>query len=329
MATFNEYRARLKLRGGTARDRALYHEKFDVKTNAVESLSCKDCIVGGVAQKLIIDDGTLPYYKEVCSLPDETFDAGQYVEWADTMWLMVSCDWDKEVYTYGKMQQCNWLMKWQNSDGNVIERWAVINPASKYSNGEKSAAVITIPSNNYIVYLPNDSETLALPVDKRIFVDFNVISPKCYEITRIDTVTMSYDGTPLPRYDGKGCVLLVLTECLYNSDTDRIDLILCDYIDPDSIPRPTVPIEITYSGNPEIRIGGRKTFKVVDSDNKITFSLVAAEMWKDKILLTQIDDCSCVVRCPNESAMVGANIKIIAKNETQTSELLVKVIGGV
>lgn len=170
MATFGEYKARLKLRGNTARERALYHEKFDVKTNAVESLSCKDCIVGGMAQKLVIDDGTLPYYKEVCSLPDETFNAGQYVEWADTMWLIVSCDWDKEVYTYGKMQQCNWLMKWQNADGEIIERWAVVNPASKYSNGEKSAVVITIPSNNYIVYLPNDSETLALPVDKRILL---------------------------------------------------------------------------------------------------------------------------------------------------------------
>lgn len=326
MATFGEYKSRLKLRGNTARERALYHEKFDVKTNAVESLSCKDCIVGGIAQKLVIDDGTLPYYKEVCSLPDETFNAGQYVEWADTMWLIVSCDWDKEVYTYGKMQQCNWLMKWQNADGEIIERWAVVNPASKYSNGEKSAVVITIPSNNYIVYLPNDSETLALPVDKRIFVDFNVTSPKCYEITRIDTVTMSYDGTPLPRYDGKGCVLLVLTECLRNSDTDRIDLMLCDYIAPESLPQPSSPIEITYSGSPEIRIGGRKTFS---TDVPVTFSLIAADMWKDKILLTQINDRSCKITADNESAMVGANIKIIAKSETQTSELLVKVIGGV
>lgn len=326
MATFGEYKARLKLRGNTARERALYHEKFDVKTNAVESLSCKDCIVGGMAQKLVIDDGTLPYYKEVCSLPDETFNAGQYVEWADTMWLIVSCDWDKEVYTYGKMQQCNWLMKWQNTNGKIIERWAVVNPASKYSNGEKSAVVITVPSNNYIVYLPNDSETLVLPVDKRIFVDFNVTSPKCYEITRIDTVTMSYDGTPLPRYDGKGCVLLVLTECLYNSDTDRIDLMLCDYINPNNLPQPSSPIEITYSGSPEIRIGGRKTFS---TDVPVTFSLIAADMWKDKILLTQINDRSCKITADNESAMVGANIKIIAKSETQTSELLVKVIGGV
>lgn len=326
MATFGEYKSRLKLRGNTARERALYHEKFDVKTNAVESLSCKDCIVGGMAQKLVIDDGTLPYYKEVCSLPDETFNAGQYVEWADTMWLIVSCDWDKEVYTYGKMQQCNWLMKWQNTNGKIIERWAVVNPASKYSNGEKSAVVITIPSNNYIVYLPNDSETLALPVDKRIFVDFNVTSPKCYEITRIDTVTMSYDGTPLPRYDGKGCVLLVLTECLYNSDTDRIDLMLCDYINPESLPQPSSPIEITYSGSPEIRIGGRKTFS---TDVPVTFSLIAADMWKDKIKITQMNDHSCKITADNESAMVGANIKIIAKSETQTSELLVKVIGGV
>ena len=194
MSDFDTYKARVKLRGDTARDRTLYNEKRNIRLNAVNSLSCKACKVNGVDQSLIIDDGTLPYYKEVKSLPDEYFNAGDLVEWAGAMWLIVSCDWDKEVYTYGKAQQCNYVLKWQNESATTIERWSVVLSASKYNNGEKYNNIIVVGSNQLMVYLPIDSETLKLRSDKRLMVDFNTDAPKCYDVTRVDTVTMSYDG---------------------------------------------------------------------------------------------------------------------------------------
>lgn len=324
MATFDSYKARVLQRGDTMRERTLFYEKKHIKELAVNSLSCKDCKVNGVDQKIVIDDGTLPYYKNIKSLPDEYFDAGDYVTWAGAAWLVVSCDWDKEVYTYGKMQQCNYILKWQNNDAEVIERWSVVMSASKYNNGEKYNNIIVVGSNQLMVYLPIDSETLKLKADKRLFVDFNTDNPKCYDVTRVDTVTMGYDGVAEPVYDGRGCVLLVLTETEYNPDTDRIDLMLCNYF---TIPSPTIPINIKYSGQPEIRIGGRKTFKV-ESENAITFSLVNAEMWDGKITLTQTDN-QCVVKCANDSAMVGASFKVVAAGGGQSSELLVSIIGAV
>lgn len=327
MASFSQYKARVNFRGETDRERTLYHEKEYLKRLAPTSLSCKDCKVNGVDQKLIIDDGTLPYYKEVKSLPDEYFNAGDLFEWADAMWLIVSCDWDKEVYTYGKAQQCNYLLKWQNKDAEVIERWSVILSASKYNNGEEYNNIVVVGSNQLMVYLPNDSETLKLGANKRVFVDFNTNSPKAYDITRVDTATMSYDGVAEPVYNGKGCILLVLTECEYNPDTDRIDLMLCDYINPSEIPAPTTPLEISYSGLPEIRIGGRKTF-TVESDTAVTFSLVVADMWQGKITLTQTGN-QCVVKCALDTNMAGSSFKLVAATEGQRSELLVSVKGAV
>ena len=326
MSDFDTYKSRLHLRGSTNRERELYHEKRELTLNAVNSLSCKDCLVNGVPQKLVIDDGTLPYYKDVKSLPDEYFDAGDYVEWADAMWLMVSCDWDKEVYTYGKMQQCNYVLKWQNTDANVIERWSVVLSASKYNNGEKYNNVIVVGSNQLMVYLPIDEETLKLRSDKRLMVDFNTESPKCYDITRVDTVTMGYDGTAEPRYDGKGCILLVLTETEINPDVDRIDLMLCDYIDPNDIPHPT-PINITYSGSPSIRIGGRKTF-TAETENEVVFSLVNSALLDGKLTMEQTGN-KCVVKCANDVALVGATFKVEVAGGGQRSELLVDVIGAV
>ena len=325
MADFDSYKARVQFRGTTQRDRTLYQEKRNLKINAVNSLSCKDCLVNGVPQKLVIDDGTLPYYKDVKSLPDEYFDAGDYVEWADAMWLMVSCDWDKEVYTYGKMQQCNYVLKWQNANAEIIERWSVILSASKYNNGEKYNNVIVVGSNQLMVYLPIDEETLKLRSDKRLMVDFNTESPKCYDITRVDTVTMGYDGTAEPRYDGKGCILLVLTETEINPDVDRIDLMLCDYVNPNDIPHPS-PINITYSGLPSIRIGGRKTF-TAETENEVVFSLVNSALLDGKLTMEQTGN-KCVVKCALDAA-VGATFKVEVAGGGQRSELLVNVIGAV
>lgn len=326
MSDFDTYKSRLHLRGSTNRERELYYEKRELASKAVNSLSCKDCLVNGVPQKLVIDDGTLPYYKDVKSLPDEYFDAGDYVEWADAMWLMVSCDWDKEVYTYGKMQQCNYVLKWQNTNADVVERWSVISSASKYNNGQLYNNIIVVNSNQLMVYLPIDSETLKLKSNKRLMVDFNTEAPKCYDVTRVDTVTMGYDGIAEPRYDGKGCILLILTETEINPDADRIDLMLCDYVNPNDIPHPS-PINITYSGAPSIRIGGRKTF-TAETENEVVFSLVNSALLDGKLTMEQTDN-KFVVKCANDSALVGATFKVVVAGGGRQSELLVDVIGAV
>ncbi len=327
MATFESYKARVHQRGETVRERTLYYEKEHLKELAVNSLSCKQCKVNGLDQLLIIDDGTLPYYKNVKSLPDEYFEAGNYIEWADSMWLMVSCDWDKEVYTYGKMQQCNYVLKWQTKSADIIERWSVVLSASKYNNGEKYNNIIVVGSNQLMVYLPIDNETLKLRANKRLMLDFNTDYPKCYDLTRVDTVTMGYDGVAEPRYDGKGCVLLILTETEFNPDVDNVELMLCDYVNPNDIPQPTSPILITYSGSPEIRIGGRKTL-TAETESDVVFSLISSAMWEGKITLTQTGK-KCVIKCANDSAMVGTSFKILASSNEQHSELIINIIGAV
>jgi hypothetical protein len=326
VASFDAYVARVNQRGDTERERTLYYQKRYLKNLAINSLSCKSCLVNGVNQSLVIDDGTLPYYKDVKSLPDEYFNAGDLVEWADSMWLIVSCDWDKEVYTYGKMQQCNYLLRWQNKDAEIIERWAVVLSASKYNNGQLYNNIIVVGSNQLMVYLPNDSETLKLASNKRVMVDFNTDAPKCYDITRVDTVTMSYDGVAEPAYNGKGCVLLVLTETEINPDVDRIDLMLCNYVDPNDIPHPS-PINITYSGLPQLRIGGRKTFTAA-TENEVVFSLINSALLDGKLTMEQTGN-KCVVKCANDSALVGATFKVEVAGSGQRSELLVDVIGAV
>ena len=40
--------------------------------------------------------------------------------------LITKADSNKQVYTIGEMTQCNLLLKWQNSTGEIITRHAVV-----------------------------------------------------------------------------------------------------------------------------------------------------------------------------------------------------------
>lgn len=319
MPDYTNYISRITFKGETFRERVKREEKRDLLNLAADSLSCKDVVLNGENRKLIIDDGTLPYYKDVKSLPDEEFDAGDLFDWAGGKWLIVSCDWDKEIYTYGKAQQCNYYMRWQNSDCDIIDKWAVILSASKYNNGEKYNNIIITGSNQLMAYLPLDNDTVKLKANTRVMLDFNIENPKVYAITRVDTVTMSYDGVATPRYDGKGCVLLVMTEDEYNPDTDRIDLMLCDYKTANPI---TEPAQILYTGNPEIRIGGKKTFKV-ENVQVVDWELISTS---DEIKLAKNGN-SCVLTCANNVNLVGTHVKIVALAEGQRTELLILIKG--
>lgn len=310
MGIIDKYKTRLTVTGDTERERLLNYEKRDLLINAPKTLSCKDVLINGIERKLIIDSGTKPYYKQICSLPNETFNAGEYVIYEHSPWLIINADWDNEVYTDGNMYQCNFEVKWQDESSNIISRQAVIISASQYNMGEESSKTLTVGYNQLMIYIPLDEDTIKLKSDKRFFIDNNKINPKPYRLTRVDTVTMVYQGI--------GCVLLVVTEDQYNPDTDNIELMLCDY----QPPQQEITTNITYNGEPKIRIGRSKTFK---SDSPTTFSLVTSDITKDMVYLTQTDDYSCKVSVDNKPILVGASFKLIAGNQ----EILIEIQGGV
>jgi hypothetical protein len=101
---------------------------------------------------------------------------------------------------------------------------------------------------------------------------------------------------------------------------------LCDYVNPNDIPHPS-PINITYSGAPSIRIGGRKTFTAA-TENEVVFSIINSAILDGKLAMEQTGN-KCVVKCTNDSALVGATFKVKVSRNGVVSELLVDIIGAV
>lgn len=273
----------------------------------------------GIVQSETPDAYTQGWQRQLLTRISDRVQDYKYIRYDDHIWVIMTMPSDNQIYNKCVIHLCNYTLKWQDKKGRIYYYPASIQDATQYNTGIEGTKEIHTGYVQLMAWVSLDKITAGLERDMRMFIDVDKASPTPYVITSKSTVAYSYGGD-------MRVMRITFTEDELNRKTDRIDLMLCDYADPDSIPRPTVPIEITYSGSPEIRIGGRKTFS---TDVPVTFSMIAADMWKDKIRLTQTDDHSCVIKCQNESAMVGANIKITAKNETQTSELLVKVIGGV
>jgi len=217
----DRYSARINLHGKTQRERNLNRLRDNLLNQVGESLSHKDVKLNGVETKLTINSGTKPYFKEFQSLPGQNIVVGDYIEWANRTWLVYEADCDDEVYIDGKIYECNYTQRWQNESGKIIERPSFVLNASAYNNGEERNKTITLATNQFMVYMPLDEETLKLENGLRVFMDYGQESPSTYKLTRPDKVS--------GKFGAKGVTNFIYTQCEHLPEKDRIDLMLCDY----------------------------------------------------------------------------------------------------
>ena len=277
---WNKYINHITAEGKTQRDRQITRLKNQINNKVSSNPSYKSVKLNGEETNLIINTSTKPYYKEFQSLPDQKILAGDYVEWADSMWLVLNADSDDEVYTDGNLRQCQHRIYWQKADGTIVSRYAYTENASAYNNGETGNNTITLQSNQFMVYLPYDEETAELDNGKRVHMSRSNAKCKPYELTRPDDVTYGFGE--------KGVLNIIFTQTQYNPDKDKLVTLedgtqawICDYIPissptpPTSNPNETADLsaEITFKGTQELKIGGNTktlTGYFIDKDGNTT-----------------------------------------------------------
>ena len=242
---WNKYINHITAEGKTQRDRQITRLKNQINNKVGSNPSYKSVKLNGEETNLIINTSTKPYYKEFQSLPDQKILAGDYVEWADSMWLVLNADSDDEIYIDGNLRQCQHRIYWQKADGTIVSRYAYTENASAYNNGETGNNTITLQSNQFMVYLPYDEETAELDNGKRVHMSRSNAKCKPYELTRPDDITYGFGE--------KGVLNIIFTQTQYNPDEDKLVTLedgtqawICDYIDssPTTPPsEPTAPYE--------------------------------------------------------------------------------------
>ena len=179
----------------------------------------------------------------------------------DTYWLVYTAFNVNDIEYTGKLIQCNYLLKWQLSDGKIVQRWTNIVSASKYDTGENGNSTIVLSSNNFTILMGYCDEALELE-EKRVFIDIRKVPKKVFKITRGDDV--------LYNAGNMGMLLSFIadkTEFNNNNETDNQELGICDYISPTtptqpqpSNPNETADLSANISSNGNLKVGFYRTY---------------------------------------------------------------------
>lgn len=132
-----------------------------------------------------------------------------------------------DINWQGKFTLCNWILRWQNKHGDILDYPCHDINSTQYNSGEQAGKQITIGSSQHMLTLPYDKNTVVLKTPQRFFLDRDTVNPTTFIVTQNDTTSYCYGK--------KGLVHITVVECASNNDTDRVDLGVCDYFEKDSV----------------------------------------------------------------------------------------------
>ena len=241
-----------------------------------ESKEIKCVIQGNIANT------QLKSMERTILVPIGTLHSGDYIFFEDEYWIVDGRPGNNKSYEKATLKECQYKLRWQKDDGTIIERWVYLTSSSKYDVGENGNNTIVLTSNNYLITIPNDEDSMTLD-GKRVFIDLSDVPEKVFKITRNDDVLFAHGSHG-------GTLNLIADKTEFNKETDNQELRLCDYIDsspPTPPSEPSTPDEtedlsakITFKGSQELIIGGSYktlTGSFVDKDGNTTSDI---GVWK-------------------------------------------------
>ena len=216
-----------------------------------ESKEIKCVIQGNIANT------QLKSMERTILVPIGTLHSGDYIFFEDEYWIVDGRPGNNKSYEKATLKECQYKLRWQKDDGTIIERWVYLTSSSKYDVGENGNNTIVLTSNNYLITIPNDEDSMTLD-GKRVFIDLSDVPEKVFKITRNDDVLFAHGSHG-------GTLNLIADKVELNKEKDNQELRLCDYINSTPTPpsEPTTPDEtedlsakITFKGAQELKIGG-------------------------------------------------------------------------
>lgn len=338
----NRYEARINLYGTTQRERNVNRLKQNILSKAPSNPSYKEIKLNGEETYLFINTNSKPYYKEFESLPGQKILAGDYVEWANNVWLVYEADCDDEIYTDGNLRQCQYELFWQKTDGTIISRYAWVQNASAYNNGETGNNTITLQSNQFMVYMPYDEDTRLLDNGLRIHMSRDNIVCKPYTLTRPDDITYGYGD--------KGVLNIVYTQTQYNANEDKLvklndgrSVWICNHSSPTTPPDPdptdpnlsneTANLSANISGNTSLKIGFERSYTVTFTDedgnivNNVEFEWNVSGEFTNKIIKT-VSDNTIKLKVYDDSLVGESFLLSVTVSGTQIKAIKLTVAEG-
>lgn len=271
-----------------------------------------DILYTNVAKTVILYNSDLTYAKEIkCIVQGNTSDtqlksmertflfkigtvkAGMYIFFENRYWLIDGYPGNNGSYEKATSVLCQYKLRWQNAQGEILERWCNLTSASKYDVGENGNNTILLTSNNYSIKIPYDDEIIGLE-DKRVFIDKRKVNPtKVFKLTRDDDVLYDYGD----EYHGS-ILNFIADKDEFNPTTDNQELRICNYRSVPSQPStPTPPLTsdetVSISGGNTLRVGRKKSWHVSFADkegNEVTYEDFIWNIKSDFDVIQTVED---------------------------------------
>lgn len=195
------YIDRIQWQGYTKRDAIKSRTQRALLRKAGDSLSSPlDVSIDGEPAKVLITNKPDNQQKQIIVL-DGALKSGSVVTWGQSHWLVVDTDKNDEMHPSGDIERCNYVLKFKNAAGEVVQKHCIIVDVTKYLIGEARKSMMTIGDSRMSLTIPRDADTAILKRGTRFLIDDPIAAETCaYEITKPDRVTKVYDGYGVYKY---------------------------------------------------------------------------------------------------------------------------------
>lgn len=228
MNGWENYEERMRVRGETRRDTALLREQRTLTDKLRHSLSFHHALVDDAERDVAIINSDNLDTKFIYALPGEDIRHGAYVDWMDQMWLVIEKDYNNEVYTRAKMQQCNYLLKWVDEEHVIHEQWCVVEDGTKYLTGEYEDRnfVVTRGDSRIAITISRNADTAKLGRLHRFLVDDPLSG---YKLAYALTKPLKFAGVYGKDTDSLNGVFKFVLQEVNTTDDDNRELGIADY----------------------------------------------------------------------------------------------------
>ena len=173
MSVWDSYKNRITASGCSLRDASLKRELHMLSSRLSDSLSYHSVTIDDMTREIAVKNSDNLNEKTIYAVDKNIIRGGSLVSWMDSHWLVVECDANAEIYTTAKMVQCNYLLKWVDTDGIIHEQWCVIEDGTKYLIGEYEDRnfIVTRGDSRIAMTIAKNDATLKFCRETRFLID--------------------------------------------------------------------------------------------------------------------------------------------------------------
>jgi hypothetical protein len=242
----------------------------------------------------------------------DTFYYGDYVFYKNKYYLITDVPGDNKFYGKAIMQQCNYLLKWIDNLGNIVEQWSIFkNVTKEYATGISETKSLTLGVVTTSLYLPKNNKTVRLKLNDRLIIDdyehAQIFHPAVYKITKLNLVQKNDFINALFIY--------TLEDTQFNSESDDKVLMIADYYNRIR----TYDIELISPVNIQIQVN-----QSFDIKAKVTIN---GEYSNEEIALSSSDESIVRIQDSKAIGVSNGNAIIYLASHTIVKEINVSVVG--